>query len=99
MGTGLKGQLATASKRDAIRYKKALDGAGLVTSAIVISPPDTREGDDEGDEAATEEVRNWWRQNMPAGGRDATQQERQALRAFSTDDGPDLQGRDGSRKS
>jgi len=83
MGTGLKGQLATASKRDAIRYKKALDDTGLVTSAIVSSPPDMREGDDEGDEsdeAVTEEVRNRWRQNMPAGSREATQQERQVLK-------------------
>jgi type I restriction enzyme R subunit len=46
-GNGLKGQLATASNRDAIRYKKALDDTGLVTSAIVISPPDIREGADD----------------------------------------------------
>ncbi|MGJ7509417.1 type I restriction endonuclease subunit R [Variovorax sp. GT1P44] len=87
---GLKGQLATASKRDAIRYKKALDDTGLVTSVVVISPPDVREGDDNEDEAAPDEVRSWWRQNVLASGSDALQYERQALRTFATDDGPDL---------
>ena len=33
---GLKGQIATDSKLSAIRYKKALDATGLVSSAIVI---------------------------------------------------------------
>jgi type I restriction enzyme R subunit len=86
---GLKGQIATASKRDAIRYKKALDATGLVTSVVVISSPDMREGEDD-DEAMTDGVRSWWRQNMLAGGHDALQHERQALRAFATDGGPDL---------
>lgn len=87
---GLKGQVATACKRDAIRYKRALDDTGLVTSVVVISPPDMREGDDDGDESITDEVRNWWRQNVLADGHDAVQYERQALRAFATDGGPDL---------
>ena len=55
---GLKGQLATDSKRSAIRYKKALDATGMVSSAIVISPPDTREGHSEVDEAELPEMSN-----------------------------------------
>ncbi|EEW5064641.1 type I restriction endonuclease subunit R, partial [Escherichia coli] len=47
---GLKGQLACDSKISAIKYKKYLDEAGLFESAVVISPPDTREGNTEVDE-------------------------------------------------
>lgn len=87
---GLKGQLATASKLDAIRYKKALDGTGLVTSVVLISPPDMREGNAELDEDGGAELRAWWRQNVPGQGHDAPAYERQALQAFAGDGGPDL---------
>jgi len=53
---GLKGQLATDSKTSAIRYKEALDATGFVTSAIIISPPDSREGHDDIDETKDPEV-------------------------------------------
>ncbi|MDM0107550.1 HsdR family type I site-specific deoxyribonuclease [Variovorax sp. J22R24] len=90
---GLKGQLATASKRDAIRYKKALDATGLVTSAVVISPPDASEGHTgagPADEEAMSEVQAWWRQHMQIPGRDAAQYERQVLHAFASEGDPDL---------
>jgi type I restriction enzyme R subunit len=48
----------------AIRYKKALDDTGMVTSAVVISPPDTREGHDDTDEGKTPEVQAWWKLNV-----------------------------------
>lgn len=73
---GLKGQLATNSKRSAIRYKKALDATGLVSSAIVISPPDTREGHSEVDEAELPEVLQWWKENVKG---DAEDYERQVI--------------------
>ena len=70
---GLKGQLATDSKRSAIRYKKALDATGLVSSAIVISPPDTREGHSEVDEADLPEVLQWWKENVQGDAEDYEQ--------------------------
>src|SRR5690606_16925222 len=79
---GLKGQLATDSKRSAIRYKKALDATGLVSSAIVISPPDTREGHSEVDEAELPEVLQWWKENVKG---DAEDYERQVIEDFSTE--------------
>ena len=87
---GLKGQVATDSKLDAIRYKKALDDTGLVTSAIVISPPDTREGNAEVDEDTLPEVQKWWKQTVLASGLDAETYEKQVVGDFGTDDGPDL---------
>jgi len=90
MTLGLKGQVATASKLDAIRYKKALDETGLVTSVVVISPPDTREGNTEVDEDSMPEVQKWWKQNVLNQGTDAIHYERHALQTFGSDDAPDL---------
>jgi type I restriction enzyme R subunit len=40
----------------AIRYKKHLDAIGLVSSAVVISPPDAREGHQYVDQSSVPEV-------------------------------------------
>ncbi len=90
LGLGLKGQVATDSKLDAIRYKKALDETGLLTSAVVISPPDTREGNAEVDEDTLPEVQKWWKQTVLARGEDAETYEKQVVADFGSDDGPDL---------
>ena len=84
---GMKGQIATDSKRAAIRYKKALDATGLVTSAVVISPPDTREGHTDVDESELPEVQEWWKNNV---GNDAEDYERKIIEDFSTEGKPDL---------
>mgnify|MGYP001809745099 FL=1 len=90
LGLGLKGQVATDSKLDAIRYKKALDETGLVTSAIVISAPDTREGNSEVDEDSLPEVQKWWKQAMATCGNDPEAYEKQVIGDFGTDGAPDL---------
>jgi type I restriction enzyme R subunit len=87
---GLKGQVATDSKLDAIRYKKALDETGLVTSAVVISAPDTREGNSEVDEDTLPEVQKWWKQAMATCGNDSDAYETQVVRDFGSDGAPDL---------
>lgn len=90
LGLGLKGQVATDSKMDAIRYKKALDDTGLVTSAVVISAPDTREGNSEVDEDTLPEVQKWWKQAMATCGNDPETYEKQVIGDFGTDGAPDL---------
>lgn len=87
---GLKGQIATDSKLDAIRYKKALDETDLVTSEVVISAPDTREGNSEVDEDTLPEVQKWWKQVMAAYGNDPEAYEKQVIGDFGTDGAPDL---------
>jgi type I restriction enzyme R subunit len=84
---GLKGQIATDSKRSAVMYKKALDASGLVTSAVVISPPDTREGHVDVDESELPEVQQWWKDNV---GYDAEDYERRVIEDFATEVKPDL---------
>lgn len=48
--TPFKGQLVAPSKADALLYKRFLDEFGMVTSEVLISPPDTREGHSDVDE-------------------------------------------------
>ncbi|MEO6322249.1 MAG: HsdR family type I site-specific deoxyribonuclease, partial [Polaromonas sp.] len=90
LGLGLKGQLATASKLDAIRYKKALDDTGLVTSAVIMSPPDTREGNSDVDEDTLPEVQKWWKQTVAAHGADPEAYEKQLINDFGSEGGLDL---------
>lgn len=84
---GLKAQLATDSKLSAIRYKNAFDATGMVTSAVVISAPDTREGHDDTDDTKTPEVQAWWTQNV---GNDAEHYEAEVIAGFATDGAPDI---------
>lgn len=90
LGRRLKGQVVADSKLDAIRCKKMLDETGLVTSAVVISPPDVREGSTEADEQSLAEVQTWWTQTVVARGMDAQTYEKQVVADFGTDEGPDL---------
>lgn len=84
---GLKGQIAADSKLSAIRYKKHLDTTGLVTSAVVISPPDTREGHEDVDESSVPDVQQWWKTNV---GHDGEAYERKVIDDFGTGGAPDL---------
>lgn len=63
-GTGFKGQLTTPSKAIALKYKKYLDELGMVTSEVVISAPDTREGNDDIYEENSSEVNQFWKRMM-----------------------------------
>lgn len=87
---GLKGQVATDSKLDAVRYKRSLDETGLVTSAVVISPPDTREGNSEVDEDTLPEVQKWWKQNIADKKLDPEQYEKDVIADFGSEGDPDL---------
>lgn len=81
---GLKGQLACDSKASAIKYKKYLDEAGLFESAVVMSPPDSREGNTAVDESTTPEVTQWWKDNI--GTQDEQTYTKQIIERFDKDD-------------
>lgn len=63
-GTPFKGQLVTQSKDAAIKYKKYLDEIGIVTSDVVISAPDDREGEESAYGATSNEVKLFWKKMM-----------------------------------
>ncbi|SEI71371.1 type I restriction enzyme, R subunit [Allopseudospirillum japonicum] len=81
---GLKGQLACDSKAAAIKYKKYLDEAGLFESAVVISAPDSREGNTSVDEAAIPEVTQWWKEHV--GSQDEPVYTKHLIERFDKDD-------------
>lgn len=63
-GTGFKAQLVAPSKAAALKYHEHLKDIGFVTSEVIISPPDTREGHEEVDEGPTDEVGKFWDKMM-----------------------------------
>jgi type I restriction enzyme, R subunit len=88
-GTGFKGQLVTPSKRSAILYKRALDELGVVTSEVVISAPDDREGEERIDEASSDEVKRFWKQMLDRYGDEATYN-RRIIETFKKREDPEI---------
>ena len=81
---GLKGQLACDSKLTAIKYKQYLDEAGLFESAVVMSAPDTREGNTSVDEESMPIVAKWWKDNV--GSTDEQVYTSEIIKRFEKDD-------------
>lgn len=59
-GTPYKAMLATNSKFDAIRYKEAFDEYEDIQTAVVISPPDQREGYEDLEGEPKDRVLKFW---------------------------------------
>ena len=62
--TGFKAMLACNFKKDAIRYQKCFEEFGDLTTAVVISAPDMREGATEVDESTDDVVVAYWNKMM-----------------------------------
>lgn len=73
-GSGLKAQLTAPNKVAALKYKHYLDEIGWVTSEVVISPPDTREGSDSAYVEPNEQVQRFWKEMMGQYGNEANYQ-------------------------
>jgi type I restriction enzyme R subunit len=87
-GTGFKAQLATSSKEVALKYKHYLDDFDMVTSEVVISPPDTREGNEEVD-TKIPELETFWKQTMARYGSEEAYN-REIIEDFSREDGVEM---------
>ena len=59
--SGFKGMVVTPDKATAIKYKRAFDLIGKVTTEVIISPPDDREGNEDANEEPTDEVVKFWK--------------------------------------
>ena len=86
-GRGFKAQLATASKRSGLRYLHYLRTEGI-EAALVISPPDTREGHAEVG-AEPPEVQTFWKQMMDRYGDEKRYME-SVIAAFGRADGIEI---------
>ncbi len=63
-GTPFKGQLVCSRKNAAIKYKTFLDEIGIVSSEIVISPPDDREGEESAYGDTDDRIKAYWKRMM-----------------------------------
>src|SRR5262245_24183964 len=84
-----KAQLATESKTAAIEYKRRLDEIGLVTSEVLISGPEAREGDEAAERAGEGEVQAFWRRMMERYGSEK-EYNRSLIEAFNKSDEPEI---------
>lgn len=62
--TGMKAMLATNFKRDAVRYLEVFETLGNLNCAVVISPPDMREGEDDILSETDNKVISFWNKMM-----------------------------------
>lgn len=63
-GTKFKAMLVTPRKCIAVMYKKYLDEIGMVSSEVLITPPDTREGEETPYGNTSEDVKDYWKKMM-----------------------------------
>ncbi len=88
-GSGFKAQLTAPSKVAALKYKAYLDDIGLVSSEVVISPPDTREGHDSAFADTSDQVQQFWKGMMAQYGNEANYQ-KSIIKRFKSDGDPEL---------
>jgi len=88
-GTGFKAQLVAPSKAAAVRFKEVLDEIGHVSSAVVISPPDDNEGNEEVDQESKDVVRGFW-SKMMAQYKTEDEYNRQIIDAFKGSGDPEI---------
>lgn len=88
-GTGFKAQLATDSRPAALKFKKALDEIGKISSEVVISAPDEREGYESIDEEPTEEVLKFWKSILKRFGSE-TEYNKQVIASFKYAEQPEI---------
>lgn len=88
-GTGFKAQLVAPSKATALKYHEYLNAIGTVSSEVVISPPDTREGHAEVGAGATSEVSRFWDKKMAQYGSEDNYN-KQVINQFKHADQPEI---------
>ncbi|MBS1977781.1 MAG: type I restriction endonuclease subunit R [Bacteroidetes bacterium] len=62
--TPFKAQLVCQSKDAAVKYKDFLDEIGIVSTELLISPPDDREGEDSAFAKSSDRVKKFWERMM-----------------------------------
>jgi type I restriction enzyme R subunit len=87
--TGLKGQVVAPSRAAAVQLKKYLDEIGHVSSEIIISPPDAREGYEDVDDEPTDEVVKYWQKMMKRYGSEE-EYNKQIINQFKNGEEPEL---------
>ncbi len=87
--TGFKAQLVAPLKSVAIRYHQFLDELGSVSSEVIISAPDLREGHEQIDEGPTNAVNKFWHKELSKYGSEEERDE-QIIKRFNDGDEPEI---------
>ncbi|MEX0652538.1 MAG: type I restriction endonuclease subunit R [Phycisphaeraceae bacterium] len=88
-GTPYKAQLVTQDKATALLYKRFLDDFGMVSSEVLISGPDEREGEDDVHEESQDEVKAFWKKMMAKYGSER-EYNRQVISSFKHAEQPEI---------
>ena len=88
-GTGFKAQLVAPRKEVALKYHEFLNTIGIVSSEVIISGPDTREGHDEVDAGPSDEVGKFWIKMMKRFGSEE-EYTKQIINQFKHGDAPEV---------
>ena len=88
-GTGFKGQLVAQDKATALLYKKHLDEFGMVSSEVLISGPDEREGEEDIYEENRLAVQRFWKATMQKFGSEK-EYNKQVINAFKNAEHPEI---------
>lgn len=73
-GAGFKGQLVAPSKATALMYKRFLDEFGMVTSEVLVSPPDASEGNEDAGPTSKRTIEEFWTEMMKRYGNESRYQ-------------------------
>jgi type I restriction enzyme R subunit len=87
--TPFKAQLVCDKKVNAIRYKEFLDEIGIVTSEVLISAIDEREGEDSAYEKSSEKENRFWKRMMDEHGNSKTY-EKNIISRFKNQEDPEI---------
>ena len=88
-GTPFKAQLVCDKKINAIRYKEFLDEIGIVSSEVLISSIDEREGEGNAYEKSTEKENRFWKKMMDEHG-NAKSYEKNIINRFKNQKDPEI---------
>ncbi len=87
--TPFKGQLVCDKKINAIKYKEYLDEIGIVSSEVLISPIDEREGEESAYEKSTEKENQFWKKMMDEHG-NSKNYEKNIISRFKNQKDPEI---------
>jgi type I restriction enzyme R subunit len=87
--TPFKGQLVCDKKVNAIKFKEYLDEIGIVSSEVLISSVDEREGEESAFEKSTEKENQFWKKMMDEHG-NAKSYEKNIISRFKNQKDPEI---------
>jgi type I restriction enzyme R subunit len=87
--TPFKGQLVCDKKVNAIKYKEYLDEIGIVSSEVLISSSDDREGEESAYEKTPEKVKSFWSKMMDKHG-NSKSYEKNIISRFKNQKDPEI---------